>query len=715
MAAGMSDLTTGQWRELNDRSIMSAVSWVRALLRERSNLQPQRTAPRRRGFGSCFSWPAPEKTIPSQVEEIESGTTAADARSKWQEANAELEKNGSESTLAQLARRFQLSPFEQNILLLCLAFELDTRVGYLCGLVQDRPHRPFPTFGLAMRLFDQPEWNALPPERPLRKYQLVEFRHPGGTPLVGAELRLDETVLHYLRGVPSLDARLTALASSLDDPVEPVAASQQPLVDWLSATLTDVDGSSLVVQLSGNAGEALRAANAAARQAGWRMYHTSLDALASATGLLDELTRLWQRDSALFRLALFVDVQDSSGANDPAAKARLVKFAAGVSSPIVLTVQERMPLWGIPQFFADVPSPTPREQHTAWLTVLPEALPDRDAVAGELSRQFCISTSEMHVAVASALSLQGQIAPQDFRAGLWRSCRECSRPRLDGLAQRIDVKATWDDLVLNEAAWRMLEQVRSQVKCRWRVYDDWGLAETMNRNLGISCLFAGESGTGKTMAAEVIANDLQLDLFRVDLSMVVNKYLGETEKHLRHLFDAVESCGAILFFDECDALFGKRSEVKDSHDRYANIEISYLLQRLESYRGLCILTTNNRGALDQSFLRRFRFIVTFPTPSLAERKLIWQKQLGAPASSSRAHIPTASLDYDRLARLPFTGGNIHSVILNAAFRAASRAAGISVTMRDVLAAARDELVKLERPIDESDFLFADFEAPETAA
>jgi SpoVK/Ycf46/Vps4 family AAA+-type ATPase len=270
--------------------------------------------------------------------------------------------------------------------------------------------------------------------------------------------------------------------------------------------------------------------------------------------------------------------------------------------------------------------------------------------------------------------------------------------------------------VLSDERRQTLEQIRSQVKSRWRVYDHWGLADTMNRGLGITSLFAGESGTGKTMAAEVIANDLDLDLFRVDLSMVVNKYIGETEKHLRRLFDAVESCGAILCFDECDALFGKRSEVKDSHDRYANIEISYLLQRLESYRGLCILTTNNRGALDSSFLRRFRFIVTFPMPTVAERKQIWQRQLGADgADSQRGRIPTSSLDYERLAQLPFSGGNIHSVIVNAAFRAAAREEAAHVTMRDILAAARDELVKLERPIDEAEFILAELAAPEAAA
>ena len=182
------------------------------------------------------------------------------------------------------------------------------------------------------------------------------------------------------------------------------------------------------------------------------------------------------------------------------------------------------------------------------------------------------------------------------------------------LAERIEPIATWDDIVLPDYEMGLLHQIADQVEQRSKVYDEWGFREKMNRGLGISALFAGESGTGKTMAAEVIANELRLNLYRIDLSAVVSKYIGETEKNLRRLFDAAEDGGAILFFDEADALFGKRSEVKDSHDRYANIEINYLLQRMEAYRGLAILATNMKSALDHAFLRRLRFIVNFPFP-----------------------------------------------------------------------------------------------------
>ncbi|MBI3228893.1 MAG: ATP-binding protein, partial [Burkholderiales bacterium] len=210
---------------------------------------------------------------------------------------------------------------------------------------------------------------------------------------------------------------------------------------------------------------------------------------------------------------------------------------------------------------------------------------------------------------------------------LWDACRDLTRPRLDSLAQRLDAKATWDDLVLPEEQMRLMRQIAAQVKERHKVYGEWGFDRRMNRGFGISALFAGESGTGKTMAAEVIANALRLNLYRIYLSAVVSKYIGETEKNLRKLFDAAEMGGAILFFDEADALFGKRSEVKDSHDRYANIEINYLLQRMESFSGLAILATNMKSALDIAFMRRLRFVLQFPYPGIKERLAIWQHAL----------------------------------------------------------------------------------------
>jgi SpoVK/Ycf46/Vps4 family AAA+-type ATPase len=213
------------------------------------------------------------------------------------------------------------------------------------------------------------------------------------------------------------------------------------------------------------------------------------------------------------------------------------------------------------------------------------------------------------------------------------------------------------------------------------------------RSLGISALFSGNSGTGKSLAAEVLANELNLDLYRIDLSGVVSKYIGETEKNLRRVFDAAENSGAILLFDEADALFGARSEVKDSHDRYANVEVSYLLQRMEAYSGLAILTTNLKNAIDAAFLRRLRFVVNFPFPDQAMRAEIWQRAFPA-------HLPAEGLDCTRLAQLGVAGGSIRNIALNAAFIAAD--SGEPLQMRHLLRAARSEYAKLEKTLTESE-------------
>jgi SpoVK/Ycf46/Vps4 family AAA+-type ATPase len=265
-----------------------------------------------------------------------------------------------------------------------------------------------------------------------------------------------------------------------------------------------------------------------------------------------------------------------------------------------------------------------------------------------------------------------------------------ARPSLDAVAQRVESAAGWDDLVLPPAALAVLHQVLASVAHRLTVYEDWGLGRVGgNRGLGTSVLFTGPSGTGKTFAAEVLAHELRLDLYRVDLSQVVSKYIGETEKNLRRVFDAADQGGVVLLFDEADALFGKRSEVRDSHDRYANIEVSYLLQRMETYRGLAILTTNMRDAIDQAFLRRIRFTVTFPFPDPELRGEIWRRVF--PAAT-----PTADLRLGALARLNVTGGNIRNIAINAAFLAA--AAGEPVSMLHLAQAARSEYAKLDKPL-----------------
>jgi AAA+ superfamily predicted ATPase len=617
------------------------------------------------------------------------------------------------SALEMLSDRLGLSQFERNVLFLCAAMELDTRIAGLCARAQDDPQKNFPTFALALALFDESSWDALSPERPLRFWRLIEISQLGAQPLTASALRADERIVNYVKGLNQLDERLSSLLSpleiSLDHSLE-LAPSQQKLVQvilqrwrqsaetaWLPAVQL-IGADSLSKQL---------VAYHAAAELNRRLYQLPVGLLSANPLELDTLARLWQRESRLLPLALYLTAEELNGeAAGPAGS--LSRFLSRTDGVFFVGVREILPHIGQAHVAFDIAKPTAAEQKTAWRAALGDNGQDNAAL---LAGQF-----NLNLPTIRELSRLTKTEANDSDAPLpgkvWEICCASERPRLDRLAQRLVPKVTWDDLVLPAEEMNRLREIAAQVKHRNQVYGDWGFERKMNRGFSISALFAGDSGTGKTMAAEVLANELRLNLYRIDLSAVVNKYIGETEKNLRRLFDAAEDGGAILFFDEADALFGKRGEVKDSHDRYANIETNYLLQRIESYRGLAILATNMKSALDTAFLRRLRFIVNFPYPTAADRRRLWEKVFLQPdAKKNLAVPPLDKLDYEHLARLNLTGGHIHNAALNAAFRAAAESS--NVTMRLVLDAVRTELLKLDRPVNEADFYYAERLKPVT--
>jgi AAA+ superfamily predicted ATPase len=412
---------------------------------------------------------------------------------------------------------------------------------------------------------------------------------------------------------------------------------------------------------------------------------------------LDAFIRLWEREAALSSNALLLDC-DEIDTSDIVHEKLVNRLIERIRSALVVTGKEQRIISQRAAITFDIPRLTTEEQRTTWKTVLGTAASGMNGQLGSLVLQFNLNTRGIHKACAEALgNLEGNdniyTNPEELDTVLWEACLKQSRPRLDNLAQHIEPVATWDDLVLPEPQTRTLHEIAMHVKQRFKVYEEWGFASKGSRGLGISALFTGDSGTGKTMAAEVMANELHLDLYRIDLSQVVSKFIGETEKNLRRIFDAAEEGGAILLFDEADALFGKRSEVRDSHDRYANIEVSYLLQRMEAYRGLAILTTNMKNALDPAFLRRIRFIVQFPFPDAVQRVQIWQRIFPT-------NTPTEGLEVNKLGRLNVAGGNIRNIALNAAFMAADE--GKAVGMKHLLYAARGECTKLERSLSEAE-------------
>jgi SpoVK/Ycf46/Vps4 family AAA+-type ATPase len=275
-------------------------------------------------------------------------------------------------------------------------------------------------------------------------------------------------------------------------------------------------------------------------------------------------------------------------------------------------------------------------------------------------------------------------------------CRLQSNQRLGALARKLSPRKGWEDITLPEHAMEQLREICAQVKHRRTVYVEWGFGRKQTLGKGLCVLFYGSSGTGKTLAVEVMARELKLEAFKIDLSTVVSKYIGETEKNLSRVFQEAETGNAILFFDEADALFGKRSEVKDAHDRYANIEIGYLLQRMEEFDGLVILATNLRKNIDEAFFRRMHFAVEFPMPDESHRYRIWKQHL--PQSAPVA----ADIDFDFLSRrVNLAGGNIKSVVVNAAFLAAENSGVIQ--MKHFLHAVRREYEKIGRLCTDADF------------
>ena len=666
------------WLAANERFLQKETALLRERLRalaERNSPPPAAAPDRPRHFWEFGPFARAQSAAPPRERTV----------TPPPEVDTMAEDDPHRPALLLLAERLGLTAFERNVLLQCAAMEFNSGFARLCGRAQGGNGPAAPTFALAMAALEDPAWDAMSPERPLRYWRLIEIDQPAGRPLIGATIKADERIVNYLKGLNYVDDRLAPLVSLVAAEAEAIAPSQQAVADAILARIERLEGGAPpVFRLLGSAGASkLGVARTVAAALGMTLYNLPAAALPAATGDNKTLARLWHREAALLPIALFVDADDLDGEDGAqrAALERMLERSGGLTF-----VATRAPQAGGARASVaiQVARPLPEEQRAAWQT----ALGADGAEAARLAGQFDLDLADIR-----AISVAAQLDGGDEEA-VWRAALGHTRPGLDRLAAPIEPRAGWDDIELPPREEALLRSIVAQVGNRAEVYGEWGFGERMNRGLGISVLFAGDSGTGKTMAAEVLARELKMLLYRIDLSGVVSKYIGETEKNLRRLFDAAESGGAILFFDEADALFGKRSEVKDSHDRYANIEINYLLQRMEAYRGLAILTTNMKASLDPAFVRRLRFVVNFPFPAAAQREAIWRKAF--PPS-----VDIDALDFARLARFNLTGGSIHNAALNAAFSAVAQ--GSALTMPVLLEAVRGEFLKLERPINEAEF------------
>jgi hypothetical protein len=586
-------------------------------------------------------------------------------------AGPEPEDLPGDGALSALCQGFSLSSFERSVLVLAAGPDLDGSFPTLCADAHGDQNRRYPTFGLALAVLPDAHWSALSPAGPLRRWHLVELS--GGQSPAHDQIRADEYVLHLLTGAGSPDQRLAGIAEPDDRPATADTDSMTGQARVLAGLWgRPPTGPPVLPCITGRvAGTRLDVARLAASLLGLRVLLVDARALPGHPSDVELLARLVERTCVLEGRVVVIELDP----DDPDGSGAAHRLADQTSVPVALSARDLVPGRRRHTVPVEVANPTRSEQRDLW----------RDVLSGPEG-----AVTEAADRVTDAFDLDpGTIAGTAHlvRAGvlLWEAARLATRPRMQALAQRIEPAATLEDLVLPPAQLATLAEMAVHVRYRGTVYEDWALGRSQ-RGLGTTALFAGPSGTGKTMAAETLAADLDLDLYRVDLSAVVSKYIGETEKNLRRLFDAADDAAAVLLFDEADALFGRRTEVRDSHDRYANVEVSYLLQRMEQYRGIAVLTTNFRDALDPAFSRRLRFVVEFPFPDPAARLEIWRRAFPP-------QTPVEGLDLQALAHLNLSGGGIRSVAVNAAFHAA--ADGAVVRMHHVLRAARAELAKLD--------------------
>ncbi|WP_299621919.1 ATP-binding protein [Pelagibius sp.] len=578
------------------------------------------------------------------------------------------------SAIGRLTQAFDLTDFEAELLVLCAGVELDPEIARLTAQIRSGADRGEASFAVALSALADPHWSAISPGRPLRYWRCLQLQGPSA---VRSSLQIDERTLSFLLGIADLDSRLIERSQ----PLERVAALPPSQTRKVRAILDAwQDGTTRVIGLDGpNAEDRRRIGQRAAEEASLACHLMSAANLPADPAERTLLQRLWERESMMRPLCLVIEI----GEQDPEGSARsALDFALGCHCRILLSARERLSGGsGLP--WHAVATPSAEEQESLWRRALGKKSNGEARALPSVLSQFDLGAADID-RIGQSLQRGNGKGPS-----LWQRCRGLAEPRLAALAERLPAIADWDDLIVPEREQEALRQIAAQVRNRFTVYHRWAMAPAGARGRGVTALFSGPSGTGKTMAAEVLARDLDLDLYRVDLSAVVSKYIGETEKNLRRIFDAAEGGGVVLLFDEADALFGERSQVSDSHDRYANIEIAYLLQRMESFSGLSILTSNIRDAIDQAFLRRLRFLIDFPFPDRELRRAIWERAFPTQAGPE-------TLNYQRLAQMNVAGGTIRNIALNAAFIAADQ--GDAIAMEHIYRAAAYEYAKMDRPL-----------------
>jgi AAA+ superfamily predicted ATPase len=613
-------------------------------------------------------------------------------------------KHGTHLTLPALAELFQLSALEELLLVACLAAECADRHGKIYGYLHDDLTRKQPSIQLISNLSRlDPSFGStaavgiLVPdsEAPLFRWELVNSDSGSPLPHIARGWWIDQRIAAYLLERPQVDARLGPALREVGG-----ADEQLPGDDEVERGIRNVienRRAGIVVFFHGPGAETgERIAARVSRRLGAGLIHADSALLvdashAGATNFSSTVRRLY-REALLQGAAVYVSNFDQLG-NDARSNTHVRAFEDALRDISWITFIEGESVW-LPSSDSTAVSFLPfylgrssyEMRRTAWKRALAGRI---DAPATNvLATRYQLTSRGIRRALQLAEThADARLQPTLEYADIVWACRLHSRASLDGFAQTIAPRARWEDLVLPEVVLQQLREICSHARHRATVLHEWGFDRLLSTGKGVYALFVGPGGTGKTLAAEVLANTLDRDLVKVDLASVVSKYVGDTEKHLQRVFDATEHGDAILFFDEADALFGKRSEIKDAHDRYANIEVGFLLQRLDTYEGFVILASNLATNMDPAFARRMQFTVDFPFPDESSRRAIWKRHLPP-------ETPVADdIDLTWLSReLKIAGGNIRNVVLNAAFMAADEAGRLS--MRHLVYAARREYTRL---------------------
>lgn len=621
----------------------------------------------------------------------------------------------------ELTHVFKLDPFEVDTLLIGLAPEIDLRYERLYAYLHDDVTKKRPSVDLVLNLLS-PSFKAkqvarryFADESALRKYHLLHlFDDPThhNPPLLNKFLKVDERIVNYLYGSDELDASLGPSTKKimpgvqLNDLILPKRTKER-LGSILRNNGAGDPTKGMVFYFQGKYGIGKQSlAEALCLQLGIGLLSINCEYLLNPDGLnFEKMLQQIIREALLQNAALYWSSFDALLGDDKhpslvlllneLEKWRGLSFLAGET-----TWEPMDALHDVPFIRIEIPLPTYDDRVRLWML----SLNGNTSLAADvnpeaLANKFRFSGGQIIDSAATARNLarwrdhkNGNVSMAD----LHRACRLQSNRKLATLAQKITPHYRWDDIVLPTGRFQQLREICNYVKYHALVYEQWGFDAKLSLGKGLNALFAGPSGTGKTMAAEIMAGELGLDLYKIDLSTVVSKYIGETEKNLARIFIEAETSNAILFFDEADALFGKRSEVRDAHDRYANIEISYLLQKMEEYEGIVILATNFRKNMDDAFVRRIHFTVDFPFPSEKDRRRIWEKIWPE-------KIPLdPDIELGFMARhFEIAGGNIRNVALAASFLAADD--GAIITMAHLIRATRREFQKMGKVVTEGEF------------